>query len=177
VDREIVASARAGDPDAFAAIVRDRLDEVYRMSLAILGSDADARDATQETFVAAWRQLPRLRDLDRFDAWLGRIAVNAARQVARSRRRRGVREIAVAAAGELVFARATTEGLGDGARLANALGRLSIDQRSLLVLHHLEGRSIEEIGRVLEVPSGTVKSRLFAARRALDRALADGDAE
>ena len=69
------------------------MDAVYRLSFAILGDEADARDAAQETFVAAWRQLPRLRDADRFDAWLQRVAVNAARMTLRSRGRRRVREI------------------------------------------------------------------------------------
>jgi RNA polymerase sigma-70 factor (ECF subfamily) len=171
VDRAIVDRARAGDPDAFAAIVRDRLDEVYRVSLAILGNEPDARDATQEAFVAAWRQLPRLRDPDRFDAWLGRIAVNAARQVARSGRRRRVREIPASDVAERAIDREAAAAPSDGARLAAALGDLHPDQRAILALHHLEGRSVVEIGAVLRVPAGTVKSRLFTARRALDRAL------
>jgi DNA-directed RNA polymerase specialized sigma24 family protein len=69
------------------------MDAVYRLSYAILGDEADARDAAQESFVAAWRQLGRLRDPERFDVWLQRIAVNAARQTIRARRRRRIREI------------------------------------------------------------------------------------
>src|ERR1044071_2900484 len=69
------------------------MDAVFRLTSAILGNEADARDAAQETFVAAWRQIRRLREPERFDAWLQRVAVNAARQTSRARSRRRVREI------------------------------------------------------------------------------------
>lgn len=77
MDGKLVERARAGDADAFDQLVRERLDAVYMLALGILGEAADARDATQEAFVAAWRKLPTLRDVDRFDAWLDRITVNA----------------------------------------------------------------------------------------------------
>ena len=70
-----------------------RIDAIYRLSFAIVGDEADARDVTQETFIAAWRRFRELRDPDRFDAWLQRIAVNAARMTLRARGRRRVREI------------------------------------------------------------------------------------
>jgi RNA polymerase sigma-70 factor (ECF subfamily) len=162
-DPALVDRARLGDLDAFESIVRARMDAVYRLSLAILGDEADARDASQETFVAAWRQLPRLRDADRFDPWLQRIAVNAARMALRSRARRRIREIHV-----LVPTRSEQT---DSRRLSVALDRLPADQRTLLALHYLEERPIAEIAEILEIPSGTVKSRLFAARRELDDAL------
>ena len=94
-DRATIDRARHGDPAAFEEIVSARMDAVYRLSYAILGNEADARDAAQETFVTAWRQIGKLRDPDRFDAWLQRVAVNASRMTHRARRRRGVREIAV----------------------------------------------------------------------------------
>jgi RNA polymerase sigma-70 factor (ECF subfamily) len=144
------------------------MDAVYRISLAILGDEADARDAAQETFVAAWRQLPRLREPARFDAWLQRIAVNAARMTHRARARRRVREIHV---------RPPSAEPSDSGALAAALDRLPVEQRSLLALHYLEDRSIEEIAAILGIPAGTVKSRLFTARRALDDALRRDAAE
>ena len=98
MERSLVERARAGDADAFDQLVRGRIDAVYRVALAILGNGADARDATQDAFVSAWRNLPRLRDLERFDAWLHRITVNAAKMVLR--RRRGVREIRLIDAAE-----------------------------------------------------------------------------
>ena len=74
-NRSTVDRARHGDRDAFEELVRARTDAVYRLSFAILGEEADARDAAQEAFVTAWRQIATLRDAERFDAWFGRVAV------------------------------------------------------------------------------------------------------
>ena len=148
------------------------MDGVYRLSVAILGDEADARDAAQETFITAWRQIRAVRDPDKFDAWLQRIAVNAARMTHRSRRRRGVREIP-----QSRLAPVRNDGpsadpsAADGQVLDAALRTLDIDQRAILVLHHLEGRSIAELAATLDIPAGTVKSRLHAARRALQAAI------
>ena len=147
------------------------MDAVYRLTSAILGNEADARDAAQETFVAAWRQIRGLRDADRLDAWLQRIAVNASRMTMRSRGRRRVREIpsseVVAAASRVVADETAT----DAHILDVALRRLPVDQRAILVLHHLEGQSVDEIAAAFGIPVGTAKSRLFTARRSLEAAL------
>ena len=143
---------------------------MYRLSLAILGDEADARDAAQETLVNAWRQLRGLRDPGRFDAWLQRIVVNAARQAIRSNRRRRAREIPSSSVVELA-GRAAPRERGDAAVLDAALATLPVDQRSLLVLHHLERRGLVELAEILDIPVGTAKSRLFAARRALAAAI------
>ena len=165
--------ARNGDLDAFEELMHARIDAIYRLSFAIVGDEADARDSTQEAFIAAWRRIRELRDPARFDAWLQRIAVNAARMTLRARGRRRVREIP---SGDI----ATLAGVSDRTQpersdpdlLGAALGRLSVDQRTILVLHHLEGQGIAEMAQVLEIPVGTVKSRLHAARGALVAALA-----
>jgi RNA polymerase sigma-70 factor (ECF subfamily) len=149
------------------------MDAVYRLSLAITGNEADARDAAQQTFVSAWRSLRRLQNADRFDAWLHRIAVNEARMTVRARTRRRLREIPSSAV-QRVTETAAPE-LDDGVRLGAALAHLTPDQRAILALHHLDGRSVADIAGVLDIPAGTVKSRLFTARRALDAALRDGD--
>ncbi len=175
LDRSIVDRARTGDLDAFEEIVRARMDAVYRLSFAILGNEADARDAAQDTFVAAWRQIGRLQDVDRFEAWLQRVAVNAARMVHRSRRRRGVREIPAAEVAAAAPDRAAPDRAApepaDVRSLSVALRALPIEQREILVLHHLEGRSVAELAGILEIPIGTVKSRLHTARAALQRAI------
>ncbi len=170
-DRSLVDRARHGDLDAFEEIVRARMDAVYRLSFAILADEADARDAAQDTFVTAWRQIGKLRDPEHFDAWLQRVAVNAARMTHRARRRRGFREIPASRVGGMTDLPATAAVEADARALEAALGRLSIDQRSILALHHLEGRSLAELAEILDIPSGTVKSRLHTARQALHAAL------
>ncbi|MBA2718491.1 MAG: RNA polymerase sigma factor [Chloroflexi bacterium] len=170
IDRSLIDRARNGDLDAFETIVRARMDDVYRLTSAILGNEADARDAAQETFVAAWRQLARLREPEKFEAWLQRVAVNSARQTHRSRSRRRIREIPSSTVAALAD-RAAGAPPDDAAILDAALARLPVDQRAILVLHHLEGRPIAELASILEIPEGTAKSRLFTARRALADAI------
>jgi RNA polymerase sigma-70 factor (ECF subfamily) len=148
------------------------MDAVYRLSFAILGDEADARDAAQDTFVTAWRQIGRVRDADRFDAWLQRVAVNSARMAHRARRRRGVREIPSSHVAGVDGLRAIpSPAETDGATLDAAMRRLSMEQRSILVLHHLDSRSVAELAEILEIPLGTVKSRLHTARQALQAAI------
>ena len=176
MERALVERARSGDRDAFDALVRSRVDAVYRTSLAILGNSADAADAAQETFVSAWCHRDALRDPDLFDAWLGRINLNACRAQLRRRGRAHVREIRMIdprddrepASPE----QALDERTADADVFDRAFARLSIDDRSILVLHHLQERPVSEIAAVLAAPEGTVKSRLHRARAALESALA-----
>lgn len=176
VEVSLADRARRGDREAFERLVDARLASTFRIAMSILGNEADARDATQEAFLRAWRDLPGLRDAERFDGWFGRIVVNACRSAVRGRRRRSVREIAVGAlpGGGEDFDRA---GPPDDARaveadvLDRAIDRLSVAERTLLALHHVEELSLEAIGRQMGIPAKTVKSRLFSARRALERAL------
>ncbi|HET9757046.1 MAG TPA: sigma-70 family RNA polymerase sigma factor [Candidatus Limnocylindrales bacterium] len=171
-DRSLVERARNGDLDAFEEIVRVRMDGVYRLSIAILGDEADARDAAQDTFITAWRQIRAVRHPDKFDAWLQRVAVNAARMTHRSRWRRGVREIPQSRVVPAPISGPSVDPAEtDGRVLDAALRTLELDQRSILVLHHLEGRSIVELAAILDIPTGTVKSRLHAARRSLQAAI------
>ena len=175
-DHSLADRARNGDLDAFEELMHARIDAIYRLSYAIVGDEADARDSTQETFIAAWRRIRGLRDPDRFDAWLQRIAVNAARMTLRARGRRRVREIP---SGDIARLSAMSDRSqperSDADLLGSALGRLPVDQRAILVLHHLEGQGIAEMAEVLEIPVGTVKSRLHSARQALQAALGAED--
>lgn len=176
MDRALVERARSGDRSAFDVVIRSRIDAVYRTSLAILGSEADAADATQETFVSAWRHRDALRDPDSFDAWLGRINLNACRAQLRRRGRTKVREIRLLDPEDDREPASTEPALAD--RIADAdafdraFARLSVDDRSVLVLHHLQERPVAEIAAVLGTPVGTIKSRLHRARAALESALA-----
>jgi RNA polymerase sigma-70 factor (ECF subfamily) len=163
----LIERARAGDADAFDELARQRIDSVYATALGILGNPADARDATQEALISAWRSLRSLRDPERFDPWLHRITVNAAKMVARKRR---VREIQITTDPEQPIG---DEGSITAADFDRAFDRLPVDQRALLLEHHLDGRSISELANRFGVPEGTVKSRLHTARQALDRALGE----
>lgn len=175
-DAALVRRAARGDAVAFERLVTARTDRAFRIARAILANEADAYDATQEAFVSAWRELPRLRDPDSFDAWLRRILVNACRAQLRGRRR--VREISLDTAAD----RGDPDGhfpdsVGDTDVLARAFARLDVDKRSILVLHHFDHEPLAVIATTLGIPVGTAKSRLHDARIALQRALAiEGEA-
>jgi RNA polymerase sigma-70 factor (ECF subfamily) len=161
-----------GDAQAFASLVDHRLEPTFRIALAILGNEADARDATQEVFVRLWRNLPGLRDEHRFAAWFHRIVVNTCRSEVRGHQRRRVREIAVATIDESANATLGHDEQSASAELlTRAIDRLTPAERTLLALHHYEGLSLAEIGDLHALPVRTIKSRLFAARRSLERAI------
>ena len=170
----LLARAAAGDTDAFDAILSTRLDGLYATAVVILRHEQDAFDAVQDACLRAWRELRRLRDADRFDAWLGRILVNTCRDRLRSRRRATVREIGV---DDLGRREPTTHGTALADRSADldtvrrAFLRLKPDERILLALHHADHRSVEEIAELMAMPVGTVKWRLHEARKSLARAL------
>lgn len=162
MDRDLLSRACAGDREAFELIVLAKAEPLLHTATAILGNEADARDATQETFIAAWRSLGKLRDRERFDAWLGRILINQCRMALRHRGR--VREVPIT---DPEHAPTTDSPAATSSDFDAAFDRLSVDQRSLLVLHHLHGYDVREIATWLGIPSGTVKWRLSRARRAL----------
>ncbi|MGI8828738.1 MAG: RNA polymerase sigma factor [Candidatus Limnocylindria bacterium] len=162
-----------GDVDAFAALVDRHGPDAYRLATAILGP-ADAHDATQDALLSAWRQLPRLRQPDRFLPWLRRITVNRCRDLLRQSKRR-VQPLSLDAeealpeipAGGADF-RVTIE---HREILDRAFEALTADQRSVLALHYSADLSIRDAARVLRIPAGTAKSRLNSALRALRVAL------
>lgn len=174
-EEALLERASRGEPEAFDAVIRPRLDRLFRMAMSITRSDADARDAVQEACVLAWRELPRLRDRSRFDAWLSQILVNACRGLLRKQRRVRVREVDVddrSVAAPAAYATASgTDQLAEAELIRRAFDRLDGATRSLLVLHYVEERPLAEIGRVLGAPVGTIKWRMSNARKALDRAL------
>lgn len=164
---ELVDRARAGDHDAYTILVGAHFERTLRMARALTGNDADARDVTQDAFLAVWRGLPGLRDTARFEPWLHQVIRNRCRDALRRRRR--VREIALDGHDVVIDDPGATS--LDRTVLLAAFDRLSLDERRVLVLHHLEGQPVAEVGRQLGIPVGTVKSRLFAARRSLRRAM------
>jgi RNA polymerase sigma factor (sigma-70 family) len=187
VDPALIRRAQLGEVDAFTQLVEARLGTMIRTATAILGNEADARDAVQDALVAIWRELPGLREVDRFEAWATRVLVNRCRLTLRRRTRTRIREIELQLGADRqpgddrpsghagAFARSTGDLEADVLRrgsLERAFERLDADDRAILVLHHLDGRSLPDIAGVLQIPVGTLKSRLSAARAALERALA-----
>ena len=167
---ETIRLAQRGDREAFETLLVPELDRLTRLAAAILGNEADARDVVQETLVIAWRRSGNLREPGKFRAWLTRILINESRHHLRDRQRRGVRE------GAAALQRQQRETLEDAVAgqdaLERAFDRLDTNQRALLVLHHLNDEPVADIAFALEIPTGTVKSRLARARNALGEALA-----
>ncbi len=173
---ELVERARARDEAAFTMLVRPRLEPLLRVATAIVGSEFEARDALQAALAASWANLPKLRDPDRFEAWITRILVNECRAVLRRTARARVRELRMDTIAQPDARPALQVGgpeatLADRLALERAFERLPADARALLVLHHLEQLPVGAIAEVLVIPPGTVKSRLHAARKALEREL------
>jgi RNA polymerase sigma-70 factor (ECF subfamily) len=171
---ELVRRAQAGDADAFDVLVADRVTAAYQTAWAILRDEADARDATQETYFQVWRDLPRLREPEKFDAWAGRILHNRCLSLLRRRRNSEVREIRVDTSDAAAYGSAPhrlAEAHAESDAIRRAFARLTSEQRVLLAFHHVHGRSVVELATITGAPTGTVKWRLHNARQALERAL------
>jgi RNA polymerase sigma-70 factor (ECF subfamily) len=168
---DLVIRASRGDAIAFERLIAITADRVYRTARAILGDEGDARDATQDAYMSAWHELPRLRDAGTFDAWLRRIVVNACRAQLRTRRR--IREIHL---DDRLERRApgpsVADSVSDTDLVTRAFDRLDGNKRAILVMHYLNHEPIAAIAHTLGVPAGTAKWRLSEARAALERALA-----
>ncbi len=165
---ELVRLAREGDRDAFDILMTAVVDHLYRIARLILRDFDSAEDAVQEALVRCWRDLPKLRDPDRFDAWLNRLLLNSITDEARGRRRY--------AANVTVLHFEPTQPDGSGAladrdELARVFDRLSIDHRTIVVLHHYLGMTVDEAATTIGIPVGTAKSRLHYATDALRAAL------
>jgi len=164
---DLVRAARDGDRDAYDVLVTESIDAMYRIARLILRDYDSAGDAVQEALVQCWRDLPRLREPDRFDAWLNRILVHSVTDEARKRRRRRI---------DVTLVRPPDVGDGSSAladrdELARVFGRLSIEHRTIVVLHHYLGFSVDEAASSIGIPVGTAKSRLHYATEALRAAL------
>ncbi len=158
--------ARAGDVLAFERLAAPRVAGLLRLAGAILLDADGAQDVVQDSLVRAWTHMREVRTADAFDAWLRRIVINTARNTARTRRR--IRALATP----------TPDPSGhvdDRIAVAEAMATLDTDHRAVVALHYLEGHPIEAIARLLDIPAGTVKSRLHTSRARLRAALEERD--
>lgn len=174
-DGELAGRARSGDTGAFDALVERHAAMVRRLTRAVLRHAEDADDAAQDAFVAAWTSLGRFDPAQPLRPWLTRIALNAARDLARRRRVRQTDEIAATVASMGPGPELDTERRLLRARLDGALAGLPERQRLAVVLHDAEGYRHGEIAELLGVPEGTVRSDVFQGRRRLRAALGAHD--
>ncbi len=170
----LIERSRNGDLDAFDRLVTAHQDRIFHAAYRITGNAEDAHDAAQETFVKAFRALPRYRHAAAFGTWLHRIAVNTALDIVRRRPQTPPAPL------DDVVLPATAHNPDSEAerrevqrRVHQALQRLSPDHRVVVVLRDLQGMAYEEIAAVLRIPVGTVRSRLSRARDALRGLLRD----
>lgn len=168
MDPETVIRARQGDEAAFTAIARSTYDRLFGISYRILRDRQLAEDATQQALLRIWRKLPRLQDPARFEAWSYRLLVNVCYSEAKRRSRWRLMPLT----SEVRSVRDDIERVGDRDQLERAFRRLSLEQRTVMVLHHDLGMTAPQIAETLGIPVGTVDSRLGRAMAKLRLAIA-----
>src|SRR4051794_3404824 len=169
VDRDLVESAQRGDQAAFVDLVRSRGDQLFAIAHRILRDVDRAEDALQDALVIAWRDLPDLRDPDRFDAWVHRLLTNVCIEQARRERRRtaNLRVLTL----ETHVAPDDALSVADRDQMDRAFRRLIPEERAVLVLRYYVGYEPTEIADLLGQPAGTIRSRIHHANRAMRAAL------
>lgn len=165
---KIVQRARRGDAAAFEQLVTAYRDRVYRLALRLCGNGADADEAAQEAFLAAWRGLPNFRGESRFSTWLYQLATHAAIDLLRREKRHAAGDIdEVDTPDSAPSPQQQAERNEQRQAVRDAVLQLPPEQRQVVVLRFMEELSYEEIGAALHLPVGTVKSRLNRAKAAL----------
>jgi RNA polymerase sigma-70 factor (ECF subfamily) len=166
--RDDVVRAQHGDHEAFERLAASAAGRLVGTAKLILRDSDAARDAVQETLIEVWRGLPMLRDPDAFEGWLQRILVRACHRAVRSNRRRAVEVPQL----DMDMPNPSGErAVDDRDQIERAFRRLTTEQRAVLVLHHHLGLPLAESAGVLQIPTGTMKSRLNRATAALRAAL------
>ena len=171
-DQRLISDCLAGDTAAFGALVTRYQDRLYNTVFRLVTNAEDARDVVQEAFLSAYQSLGAFKGDSLFFTWLYRIAINHA--ISMKRKQRVVLRLATGletgAGGEPADRSEATEPgralemAEEERRVHRALGRLSPEHRTVLVLKDMEGRKYQEMAEILEVPIGTIRSRLHRAR-------------
>ncbi len=166
----LVERARRGDDVAFGELVDADGDRCFAIAYRILRDHEAAQDAVQQAFLLAWRDLPKLRDVERYDVWLHRLLVNACYEESRRQRRWTSRIRALPVDGPA--SPDPTVSVDDRDLLERAFARLTPQHRAVFVLHHYAGLLVATIALIAGVPVGTVKSRLHHATRSMRAVIA-----
>lgn len=171
-DHQLIQQCLNGDPNAFGTLVERYQDRLYSTVYRLLNNAEDAQDVVQEAFVHAYQSLYNFKGSSQFFTWLYRIAINTA--ISHKRKRRIVISIDAARNGEpspepedgseLTRPSHALELEEEAQRVQRALAQLSPEHRAVLVLKDMEGQKYEEMAEILEVPVGTIRSRLHRAR-------------
>jgi RNA polymerase sigma-70 factor (ECF subfamily) len=172
MQRELVERARRGDREAFAELAAGEIERLLAIARLVLRDPDLAEDAVQEALVRCWRQLPKLRDVERFEGWVYRILMRTAADEYGRRRRH---EAIVQDLGAEPEVADQTRTIADRDELERGFRRLSLDHRAVIVLHHYLGLPMTEVAATIGIPTGTAKSRYHYAMAALRASLeADG---
>lgn len=176
-DAQLIGRTLAGEPAAFGQLVLRYQDRLYNSLVRVLGSAEDARDAVQDAFVQAFVKLDTFRGSSAFYTWLYRIAFNQAMSHARRQRpTRSLSDERMDRGREPVDSQPAPDARLDASERAThvhrALAALSAEYRQVIVLREMDGCKYEQIAEMLELPVGTVRSRLFRARLELRDRLA-----
>ena len=169
MDRDLVERARRGDREAFTVLVHQVSDALYAVAWRILRDTGLAEDALQNALVLAWRRLPKLRDPERFEAWIHRILVHACYD--ESTRTRSWRTTVTVLPLEGPARADDSAAIADRDEIDRAYRRLTVEQRAVFVLHHYVGLPLVEVAELLGIPAGTARSRLHYAIAGLRDAL------
>ncbi|HZA39853.1 MAG TPA: sigma-70 family RNA polymerase sigma factor, partial [Actinomycetota bacterium] len=173
-DEELLSRFLAGNEDAFTELMRRHEDRVFALAMRMTGNRADALDATQETFIQAFRKAARFRGDSAFGTWLWRIGINACNDVLRKRKRAPVPEEEPPEEQSVGDSTAIDESVVTRLELRDALAELSDDYREAVAMHDLGGIPYEEIAQLTGVSIGTVKSRISRGRKRLAHLLEQG---
>ena len=173
MDTELVIHARNGDQEAFTALADSSYGRLHQVAFRILRDRPAAEDATQQAVLSMWRDLPQLRDPDRFEAWSYRLLVNACNSEFRRRKRR-LPAVGDATTREPVAPDGYRQ-LYDRDQIERGFAGLSVDHRAVLVLRYYLDLSLESIAETLDVPIGTVNSRLHRALGRMRDALTESE--
>jgi RNA polymerase sigma-70 factor, ECF subfamily len=179
-DEQLVRRYLDGHEEAFTVLVERHRARIYNVCLRIVGDPEDASDATQDAFLTAFRKLGQFRGDAAFTTWMHRVAINACYDVLRKRKRQPMLRLATrddvdSAQEEGPPVADPADSVASAIDAAEALRRIPVDFRVVLVLADVNDLPYEEVARVLGLPVGTVKSRVHRGRVALARVMGSDD--